>query len=210
MNDLLSSLEKQSWVQKSVAEISTMYQGITDMTELTQAFISKLAPLLQATYGVVYLRRIHEGEMDYVKVAGYAIADEERAAASFRLGEGLIGQAALDKRIFLIDKLPEEHIKVTSGLGASSPRNLLVAPILVEDSAVAVVEFAALQPFLSEHITLLDQLQDKFGSAITNVAGQMEVERLLGESQILTEELQTQSKNSKLNPKNCKCSKNNC
>ena len=193
MNDLLSSLEKQSWIQKSVAEISTMYQGITDMTELTQAFISKLAPLLQATYGVVYLRRSHEGEMDYVKVAGYAIAHEERAAASFRLGEGLIGQAALDKRIFLIDKLPEEHIKVTSGLGASSPRNLLVAPILVEDSAVAVVEFAALQPFLSQHITLLDQLQDKFGSAIINVAGQMEVERLLGESQILTEELQTQS-----------------
>ena len=193
MNDLLSSLEKQSWIQKSVAEISTMYQGITDITELSQAFISKLAPLLQATYGVVYLRRSHEGEMDYVKVAGYAIAHEERAAASFRLGEGLIGQAALDKRIFLIDKLPEEHIKVTSGLGASSPRNLLVAPILVEDSAVAVVEFAALQPFLSQHITLLDQLQDKFGSAITNVAGQMEVERLLGESQILTEELQTQS-----------------
>ena len=145
------------------------------------------------TYGVVYLRRSHEGEIDYVKVAGYAIADEERAAASFRLGEGLIGQAALDKRIFLIDKLPEEHIKVTSGLGASSPRNLLVAPILVEGRAVAVVEFAALQPFLSQHITLLDQLQDKFGSAIINVAGQMEVERLLGESQILTEELQTQS-----------------
>ena len=48
MNDLLSSLEKQSWIQKSVAEISTMYQGITDTTELSQAFISKLAPLLQA------------------------------------------------------------------------------------------------------------------------------------------------------------------
>jgi two-component system, chemotaxis family, sensor kinase CheA len=193
MNDLLYSLDKQSWVQKSVAEISTMYQGITDITELTQAFISKLAPLLQATYGVVYLRRSHEGETDYVKVAGYAIADEERASVSFRLGEGLIGQAALDKRVFLIDKLPEEHIKVTSGLGASSPRNLLIAPILVEDRVEAVVEFATLQPILSQHITLLDQLQDKFGSAITNVARQMEVERLLGESQILTEELQTQS-----------------
>ncbi|MBZ5751246.1 CHASE3 domain-containing protein [Metabacillus rhizolycopersici] len=193
MNDLLYSLEKQSWVQKSVAEISTMYQGITDITELTQAFISKLAPLLQATYGVIYLRRSHEGEIHYVKVAGYAIADEERASVSFRLGEGLIGQAALDKRVFLIDKLPEEHIKVTSGLGASSPRNLLIAPILVEDRVEAVVEFATLQPLLSQHITLLDQLQDKFGSAITNVARQMEVERLLGESQILTEELQTQS-----------------
>ncbi|MFO1445155.1 CHASE3 domain-containing protein [Bacillus sp. Bva_UNVM-123] len=193
MNHLLNNLEKQSWVQKSMAEIATMYQGKTDITELTQSFVTKLAPLLQASYGVIYLRRNHEGVTDYAKVAGYAIANEACAKTSFRLGEGLIGQVALDKRIFLIDKLPEEHIKVTSGLGASSPRNLLIAPILVEGRVEAVVEFAALQPFLSQHLTLLDQLQDKFGSAITNVTGRMEVERLLGESQVLTEELQTQS-----------------
>ena len=71
------------------------------------------------------------------------------------LGEGLIGQAALDKRIFLIDKLPEEHFKVTTGLGDSSPRNLLVAPILVEGRVEAVVEFAAFQPFMSQHLTLI-------------------------------------------------------
>ncbi|KLT15498.1 histidine kinase [Neobacillus vireti] len=194
MNKLLSSLEKQSWVQKSMTEIATMYQGITDIKELTQAFITKLAPLLEATYGVVYLRRSDaDGVVEYVKSAGYALEDEEHAAASFRLGEGLIGQAALDKRIFLIDQLPEDHFKVTSGLGASSPRSLLIAPILVDDRVEAVVEFASLQPFLSQHLTLLDMLQDKFGSAITNVAGRMEVERLLGESQILTEELQAQS-----------------
>ena len=193
MNSLLSNLEKQSWVQKSVTDISTMYQGITDITELSQAFVTKLAPLLQATYGIVYLRRCQGAVVDYVKVAGYALADEGRAAASFRLGEGLIGQAALDKRLFLIDKLPEEHFKVTSGLGVSSPTNLLIAPILFEDRVEAVVEFAALQPFLAQHLTLLDMLQDKFGSVISSVNGRMEVERLLGESQILTEELQAQS-----------------
>ena len=193
MNDLLSSLEKQSWVQKSMMDISAMYQEITNITELTQSFITKLAPMLQAAYGVVYIRRSNGREIHYVKVAGYAITDEERGAESFRLGEGLIGQAALDKRIFLIDQLPEEHIKVTSGLGASSPRNLLIAPILVDGRVEAVVEFAALQPFLSQHLTLLDQLQDKFGSAISNVTGRMEVERLLAESQQLTEELQVQS-----------------
>jgi two-component system, chemotaxis family, sensor kinase CheA len=193
MNQLLSNLEKQNWVQKSVAEIATMYQGMTDLTELTHAFITKLTPMLEAVYGVVYLRRNQGSEVRYVKEAGYAIVTEEKAAASFRLGEGLIGQAAMDKRIFLIDKLPEEHFKVASGLGESSPRNLLVAPILVDGRVEAVVEFAALQPFRSRHLTLLDLLQDKFGSAITNVAGRMEVERLLGESQVLTEELQAQS-----------------
>ncbi|MDQ0974509.1 two-component system chemotaxis sensor kinase CheA [Neobacillus niacini] len=193
MNELLSNLEKQNWVQRSVAEISTMYQGMTDLTELTHAFITKLAPMLEAVYGVVYLRRKQGSEVRYVKEAGYAMVSEERAAASFRLGEGLIGQAAMDKRIFLIDKLPDDHFKVTSGLGESSPRNLLVAPIMVDGRVEAVVEFAAFQPFKARHLTLLDLLQDKFGSAITNVAGRMEVERLLGESQVLTEELQAQS-----------------
>lgn len=193
MNELLGSLEKQSWVQKSMAEISTMYQGITDITELAHAFITKLAPKLDAVYGVVYLRRNQGSEVRYVKEAGYALSGEEGASQSFRLGEGLIGQAAMDKRIFLIDKLPDEHFKVTSGLGDSSPRNLLVAPIMVDGRVEAVVEFAAYQPFLSQQLTLIDLLQDKFGSAITNVAGRMEVERLLGESQVMTEELQAQS-----------------
>ncbi|MEH7119935.1 CHASE3 domain-containing protein [Neobacillus vireti] len=193
MNQLLSSLEKHNWVQKSLTDISTLYQGITDINELSRVFISKLAPLFQAAYGVVYLRREQGGEVDFVKVAGYAIADDDLVKTHFRYGEGIVGQAALDKRIFLIDQIPDDHFKITTGLGASSPRNLLVAPILFEDRVEAVVEFAALQPFQSEHLTLLDLLQDKFGSSISTVAGRMEVERLLAESQILTEELQAQS-----------------
>lgn len=192
-NRLLGSLEKQNWVQKNMTDISTMYQGVTDIAALTQAFVTKLAPMLEAVYGVVYLRRTIGGQEVYVKTAAYAASGEEKGALSFRPGEGLVGQCALDKRLFLIDSLPEGHIAITSGLGASSPRSLLIAPILVDDRVEAVVEFAALQPFVSQHLTLLDQLQEKFGSAITNVLGRMEVERLLAESQMMTEELQAQS-----------------
>lgn len=78
-------------------------------------------------------------------------------------------------------------------MGASNPRNLLIAPILYDDRVEAVVEFAALQPFQAQHLSLLDLLQDKFGSSISSVSGRMEVERLLAESQVMTEELQAQS-----------------
>ncbi|GHH98762.1 ATP-binding protein [Neobacillus kokaensis] len=194
MNNLLENLDKQSWVQKSVTEISLIYQGITDVNELSRVFLTKLAPMLEAVYGVVYLRKDQSGgEVFYVKSAGYALADDDRLPQSFRQGEGVIGQAAVDQRIFLIDHLPEEHFKVATGLGTSSPKSLIVAPILFDDRVEAVVEFAALEPFQSKHLTLLDQLQEKFGSAISSVRGRMEVERLLGESQILTEELQAQS-----------------
>lgn len=192
-NDLLGSLERQSWIQKSMTEISTIYQGITDIHTLAKAFVGRLAPKLGAAYGVVYLRKNHSAETIFIRVADYALANQEHAADSFRHGEGLVGQCAVDKRIFLIDHLPEDYIKVTSGLGEASPRHLVVAPIMVEGRVEAVVELAAFQPFEAAHLTLLDLLQEKFGQSIVSVLGRMEVERLLSESQVLTEELQTQS-----------------
>ena len=192
-NDLLASLDKQNWIQTNITEVSTLYQGINDITELSETFVSKLAPMLDAVYGVVYLRNNVGGETRYVKIAGYAAYGVDPSSASFQLGEGLVGQCAVDKRIFLMDNLPENHIKVTSGLGVSTPQSLLVAPIIVEGKAEAVIELASLQPFQSKHLTLVDSLQEKFGTAITSVRSRMEVERLLSESQMLTEELQAQS-----------------
>jgi two-component system chemotaxis sensor kinase CheA len=191
-NDLLSSLEKQSWIQRSLTEISTLYQGITDIGDLSKAVITVLAPKLQAAYGIVYLRKNAGNETVFVRVADYALA-HQNITGTFRVGEGLVGQCALDRRIFLFDNLPEDYLKVTSGLGEAVPSNLVVAPITVEGRVEAVIEFASFQPFEASHLTLLDLLQDKFGQAILNVLGRMEVERLLSESQVMTEELQTQS-----------------
>ncbi|MED1793681.1 CHASE3 domain-containing protein [Brevibacillus nitrificans] len=191
-NDLLSSLEKQSWIQRSLTEISTLYQGITDIGDLSKAVITELAPKLQAASGIVYLRKNAGNETVFVRVADYALA-HQNTTDTFRVGEGLVGQCALDRRIFLFDNLPEDYLKVKSGLGEAVPRNLVVAPITVEGRVEAVIEFASFQPFEASHLTLLDLLQDKFGQAILNVLGRMEVERLLSESQVMTEELQTQS-----------------
>ncbi|MDD9271016.1 CHASE3 domain-containing protein [Paenibacillus sp. GCM10023248] len=192
-NDMLEDLEKQNWIQTNIAEVATLYQGINDVGCLSEVFISRLAPMLGSVYGVVYLREQHGTDTRYVKIAGYAVSGEAAAASVFKPGEGLIGQCALDQRIFLIDSLPEDHVKMTSGLGASKPRSLLVAPILVDGRTEAVIEVASLHSFQSQHLTLVDSLQEKFGSAIANVRSRMEVERLLSESQMLTEELQAQS-----------------
>lgn len=192
-NELLANLEKQSWIQSGITEVATLYQGIRDITSLSEAFIHKLAPMLDASYGVIYLRQNEVGEPTYVKIAGYAAFGQVQAASQFQLGEGLVGQCAVDKRIFLMDNLPDNHVKITSGLGISTPRSLLLAPILVDGSTEAVIELASIHQFQSKHLTLIDSLQDKFGTAITSVRSRMEVERLLSESQILTEELQTQS-----------------
>lgn len=192
-NALLVSLEAQSWITTRVAEIATMTQGLNNLEELGRSFLSRVAPMVGAPYGVIYIRGAKGSEPRMNKLAAYAESGDAEARASFRFGEGLIGQCAMDKRTYLLSAPDDYKAGIQSGTTELHPRNLLIVPIEYEGKVVAVVEFASLEPFTAQHLKLLESIEDYFGVTIDNVTGRMEVERLLSESQALTEELQTQT-----------------
>lgn len=193
-NNLLESLEAKSWIQERVAEVATMNQGMSDLTKLGRSFLSKVAPMIGAAYGVFYIRKGTGEQLRMERLAAYAAADEEEnGKSSFRLGEGLIGQCARDKRAFLLNQPEDYAARIHSGLTEMKPRSVLVIPVEFEGNTIAVVEFASLDAFTGQHLKLLEAIEDHFGVAIDSVSGRVEVERLLGESQALTEELQAQT-----------------
>lgn len=192
-NSLLVSLEAQAWVTNRVTEVATMTQGINTLEALARSFLSKVAPMVGASYGVFYIRGTQGSQPRMNKLTAYAETGTASAKDSFKFGEGLVGQCAMDKRAFLINAPADYGAGIQSGLVDLSPSSVLIVPIEFEDKVVAVVEFASLEPFTSQHLKLLESIEDHFGVAIDNVAGRMEVERLLSESQALTEELQTQT-----------------
>src|SRR5690606_19776874 len=123
----------QNWIQTKVAEVATMNQGINDMDTLADSFLAKLAPILNASYGVFYLRRGSGSDQKLVKIASYAAYGEQAdTAISFRMGEGLIGQAAVEKRTFLINSTDTHPIHIKSGMGSVVPQSILVLPIEFE------------------------------------------------------------------------------
>lgn len=192
-NKLLTNLEMQNWIQTKLAEVATMNQGINDLNTLAQSFLMKIAPILNATHGLFYIRKGLGGQQQLVKIASYASYGDDAGRSSFRLGEGLIGQCALEKRTFLLNQLPDHDVMITSGLAQAAPQSILIVPIEFEGKVEAVVEFASLESFTSQHLKLLEQIEGHFGVAINNIAGRMEVERLLSEYQVLAEDLQAQT-----------------
>ncbi|MFD0716029.1 response regulator [Paenibacillus sp. GCM10027626] len=194
-NELLTSLEAKNWIQAKVAEVATMSQGINDLTTLGESFLAKVAPMINATYGVFYIRKETGTQQRLVNIASYAGLDEQESAgkAAFVMGEGLVGQSALENRIFLLNGLQDHPAMITAGIGQIQPQSILIVPIEYENKVEAVVEFASLESFTSQHLKLLEEIEVDFGIAVNNVAGRMEVERLLSESQVLTEELQSQT-----------------
>ncbi|HEU4327750.1 MAG TPA: response regulator, partial [Roseiflexaceae bacterium] len=126
-------------------------------------------------------------------IASYAYKERKSVANRFRPGEGLVGQAALEKKPILLTGVPDDYIRITSGLGEAPPRNIMVLPILFEGEVKAVVELASFLPFSQIHQVFLDQLAESVGVVLNMITANMRTEELLQQSQNLTQELQSQS-----------------
>jgi CheY-like chemotaxis protein len=127
-------------------------------------------------------------------VASYAYKERKSVSNRFRPGEGLVGQAALERKPILLTGIPDDYIRVTSGLGEAPPRNIMVLPMLFEGEVKAVVELASFHGFSPIHQVFLDQLSESVGVVLNMITANMRTEELLEQSQKLTHELQTQSK----------------
>jgi signal transduction histidine kinase/DNA-binding response OmpR family regulator len=155
--------------------------------------MSELTPLVSAHHGAFYIME-HEQNTPVLKlIASYAYKERKHVANRFHLGEGLIGQAALEKKPILLTGVPPDYIRISSGLGEAPPRNILVLPVLFEGEVKAVIELASFLPFSQIHQLFLDQLAESVGVVLNMIAANMRTSELLEQSQSLTLELQSQS-----------------
>jgi len=135
------------------------------------------------------------GSSAYLKLLStYAFNERQHLANRFQLGEGLVGQCALEKERILLTRVPHDYIRISSGLGEAPPLNVVVLPILFEGQVTAVTELASFDRFSEIHLTFLDQLTESIGIVLNTIAAGMRTEELLKQSQSLTEELQSQQK----------------
>jgi len=191
--ELKEEAQEKSWLKTKIAEIATMYSKVDDLQTLAQLFITKITPMVGASYGVFYTQ---EGEGDQYrlrKLAGYAAHHEPFGIESFRMGEGLVGQCAAVKQSILLNQIPDDHVKIVSGTGMSSPASIIIIPAEYEGEILAVIELATFETFCPLQQMLLHEVMSNIGIAINSVKSRMLVAKLLQESQALTEELQSQS-----------------
>ena len=123
--------------------------------------------------------------------AGYGYKERKHLANQFRLGEGLVGQCAQEKQRILLTDVPGDYVTINSGLGESSPLNIIVLPILFEGSVRAVVELASFSRFSATHQAFLDQLTESIGLVLNTIEANTLTENLLKQSQSQAQELQS-------------------
>ena len=192
LRDTTRKNNEQTWLKSNVAKFSHMLQGQRNLEIVSKLLLSELAPLVGAQQGVFYLMDSVNNQSVLKLLSSYAYQERKHLANQFRLGEGLVGQCALEKEKILLTEIPGDYIKITSGLGEATPLNVIVLPVLFERQVTAVIELASFQRFSEIHLTLLEQLTESIGVVLNMIASDMRTEDLLKQSQSLTEELQSQ------------------
>jgi HAMP domain-containing protein/CheY-like chemotaxis protein/signal transduction histidine kinase len=184
---------EQDWLKTNLARFTGMLQGQRDLTSVGRMMLSELAPLVNAQQGVIYQMET-ENSAGMVLLSAFADNGEEGHRIHLRVGEGLVGQCAAEKRRMLISDVPQNAVPVRSGLFEAVPRNVIVLPVLFEDRVKAVIELASLSSFTASHLAFLEQLTSSIGIVLNSIEATMQTEGLLKQSQQLATELQTQQK----------------
>jgi signal transduction histidine kinase/HAMP domain-containing protein/CheY-like chemotaxis protein len=185
---------EQDWLNTNLARLSSLMQGHRDPLEVVRLIMSDLTPLVSAQYGAFYLAAPAgdaAGDPEFERIAAYGF--HRSGTTRFILGEGLAGQAALDRVRILVEDVPPGYVTVGSGLGQSAPTHLVVLPILFEDQVLGVLELASLHRFSDLHLTFFDRFVPTIGVTINAIMANSRTEVLLTESQRLATQLQERS-----------------
>ncbi|MFJ6995068.1 HAMP domain-containing protein, partial [Streptomyces sp. NPDC003090] len=185
--------EEQDWLKTSLAHITGLMQGHRDLPTVAGMVMQELTPLVSAQYGAFYLAEETADGTELRLVGSYGRPVGDKLPDCFRLGEALVGQAALSRRTIAADGVPGQYISITSGLGEMTPGSIIVLPIMVEEQVLGVIELASFTPFTGVQRDFLEQLMEMLGVNVNTIVANARTDELLEESQRLTAELQARS-----------------
>ncbi|UYQ91753.1 HAMP domain-containing protein [Chitinophaga horti] len=183
--------QEQDWLKSNLATFTQMLQGQKDLNTVTRRILSELAQVVNAQKGMFYILE-QEEELKNPKLklfAAYAFGDEIEASREFAMGQGLVGQCAVEKERILITNVPGNYVQIGSGIGQAPPVNLIVLPVLFETEIKAVIELASFDTFSETHLDFLSQLTESIGIVLNTIEANSRTEDLLEQSQSLADEL---------------------
>ncbi|MED5618924.1 HAMP domain-containing protein [Ideonella sp. BN130291] len=191
LKDTTQKNTEQDWLKTNLAKFSRMLQGQRDLVQVGQMILSELAPVVGAQQAEFYVMNTHQDTSRLKLFASYASGGQLTHGKEVALGQGLVGQCALDKEKILLTNVPSAAFRVASGLSESAAMDVLVLPIVFEGQVRGVMELASLERFNPAHQAFLDQLTESIGIVINTIEANTRTEDLLTQSQSLAQELQS-------------------
>lgn len=182
-------LAEDARIKSALSDLGQQLNGIADLDTLGQTAIRHITPAAGCLVGTLYVYRDEALEF----VSGYGIPDRTVAQRRYALGESLIGQAALERRMMLLEDLPANYLPIQSGTGSAAPAALMVAPLMWNDTLYGALELAAFEAIGEDSRGFVEQCGELLAVAIHACLARMNSESLLNEARDSNARLEQQT-----------------
>lgn len=181
--------ERRNWVKTSITEIASMLQSIGERQAFANRLTSELAPRVKAGVAAFYAYDADEQRLDLL--GSYGLLHRKHLGTRYGLGEGLVGQVALERKPIVLEQVPDDYVTIHSGLGEAPPRSIVALPLLLQDKLLGVVELGTFEPFDPGRLALIDELMPLAALSLENLNRAVRTQELLQHTQMQARELQT-------------------
>jgi len=163
--------EKRNWVIKGVAELGEVIrQNLdSDLSVLADLMISKLVKHIGAVQGGFYLVQEEEGETFIQLVSCYAYDRKKYQTKRVEWGQGLVGECIRDHDLIYLTDIPDDYVKITSGLGDANPKNIIICPLTANDKTIGAIELASFAEIHEHKIELIKKVCESLASTIVTM-----------------------------------------
>ncbi|MCP4253780.1 MAG: response regulator [Candidatus Scalindua sp.] len=179
---------RQLWLAEGLSGISDAIRGETDIGKTASRICEFIAKYLKAQIITFYV--IEEEKL--ILAGNYAYDEQKNLRDTINIGDGFVGQVALKKETILVTDVPEDYLRITSSIGDSYPRNILVTPFVADDKVYGVVEIGSFEEFSDDKLELIESLKEPIGIAMRSIYEQTTASKLLIETQKQSRELECQ------------------
>ncbi len=188
MRTTMEKNEAQNRLKTGLGELNEKMRGELDAGALGANIIGFLSEYLDARIGALYMAR-EDGALHLI--GSYAWTFRKRISNLYAPGEGLVGQAALEKKHILLSQCPEDYVLIQSGLGDARPKNILVHPLMLDDAVKGVVEFGSFNEFSDFHLDFLESVAEGVAISLNSLQSRVRMTELLEKTRQQAEELRT-------------------
>jgi len=193
---------KEKFVNVGLASIGDILRDHVDnLDELTDKVIGKLVKYMKANQGGIFiLQTDEETEKEHLELSACRAYDRKKFLEKrIEIGQGLIGQAAVEKETIFMKDFPQDYINITSGLGLANPNCLVIVPLKSNEKLVGCIEMASFEEFNETDIEFLEKVGESIASTIISAKTNQQTKELLEQSRQMTEEMQAQEEEMRQN-----------
>jgi signal transduction histidine kinase/CheY-like chemotaxis protein len=178
--------EIQHWVKAEVSAITEQLQASESFEAVGRCLFSRLSQSIPLLYGALYVAP--NDHTRFVRVSGFAL-DAPDHVREFALGEGFVGQVAVERRPLVVPASEDDHVRVSTGMGTLTPHTLLFLPVVSQDVVVGVLELAPISALSDRQQALLDALLPALSVNAEILGANIRTRKLLEQTQAQAEKL---------------------